>query len=76
MEETEVLNSLSRYFFVMGEILKGYKTYIGAAGVMLTAIGKVMVDWFYGNPIDFSAFIATFSVGLGILGIGYRIHSN
>jgi len=59
----------------MSEILEGKKTYIGAAGVMLTAIGKVMVDWYYGNPIDVAAFIATFSIGLGILGIGKRLHS-
>ena len=59
----------------MTKILEGYKTYIGAAGVMLTAIGKVMADWYYGNPIDFAGFFATFSVGLGILGIGYKIHN-
>ena len=58
----------------MAELLKGYKTYIGAAGVMLTAIGKVMADWYYGNPIDVTGFIATFGVGLGILGIGKRLH--
>jgi hypothetical protein len=58
----------------MTDILEGKKTYIGAAGVMLTAIGKVMADWYYGNPIDVTAFITTFSIGLGILGIGKKIH--
>ena len=58
----------------MNEPLKGKKTYIGAAGVMLAAIGKVMVDWYYGNPIDVVGFIETFGVGIGILGIGYRLH--
>jgi hypothetical protein len=59
----------------MTKILEGKKTYIGAAGVMLTAIGKVLADWYYGNPIDFAGFIATFSIGLGILGIGSKIHA-
>jgi hypothetical protein len=54
--------------------LTGLKTYIGAAGVMLTAVGKVMADYYYGNPVDFAAFIATFSVGFGILGIGAKMH--
>ena len=58
----------------MKEILQGKKTYIGAAGVMLAAIGKVMMDWYYGNPIDVVGFIEAFGVGLGILGIGYRLH--
>ena len=58
----------------MTDILEGKKTYIGAAGVMLTAIGKVMADWYYGNPIDVTAFVMTFSIGLGILGIGKKIH--
>jgi hypothetical protein len=59
----------------MNEILKDKKTYIGAAGVMLTAIGKVMADYYYGNPIDLAGFVTTFSIGLGILGIGKRLHS-
>lgn len=54
--------------------LTGYKTYIGAVGVMLTAIGKVMADWYYGNPVDLTTFIATFSIGFGILGIGAKLH--
>ena len=58
----------------MAEPLKGYKTYIGAAGVILTAIGKVLADWYYGNPLDVPGFMVTFSAGLGILGIGYRLH--
>jgi hypothetical protein len=58
----------------MKGILEGKKTYIGAAGVMLSAIGKVMADWYYGNPIDFAGFISTFSIGLGILGIGAKLH--
>jgi hypothetical protein len=58
----------------MTGILEGKKTYIGAAGVMLTTIGKVMADWYYGNPIDYAGFITTFSIGLGILGIGSKLH--
>ena len=58
----------------MTGILEGKKTYIGAAGVMLTAIGKVMADWYYGNPIDYAGFITTFCIGLGILGIGSKLH--
>ena len=58
----------------MNTTLTGYKTYIGAAGVMLTAVGKAMMDWYYGNPVDLAAFIATFSVGFGILGIGVKLH--
>jgi len=58
----------------MSKILEGKKTYIGAVGVMLTAIGKVMADWYYGNPIDYAGFLATFCIGLGILGIGSKLH--
>lgn len=58
----------------MKEILEGKKTYVGAAGVMLAAIAKVMVDWYEGKPIDVVGFIEAFGVGLGILGIGYRLH--
>jgi len=53
--------------------LTGYKTYIGAAGVMLTAIGKLFADYYYGNPIDVAAFIVTFSAGFGILGLGAKV---
>lgn len=55
--------------------LTGAKTYVGAAGVMLTAIGKVLSDWYYGNPMDLATFIVTFSAGFGILGIGAKLHA-
>jgi hypothetical protein len=58
----------------MTKILEGKKTYIGAAAVIGGAVCKVVVDWYYGNPIDVPGFIATFGVGLGILGIGVKIH--
>jgi len=53
--------------------LTGYKTTIGAVGVMLTAIGKLMADYYYGYPIDLAAFIVTFSAGFGILGLGSKL---
>jgi len=59
----------------MTDILSGKKTYIGAAAVMVGAICKVLVDWYYGNPIDAVGFIEAFGVGLGILGIGVKIHN-
>jgi len=58
----------------MNYTLKGYKSYLGAAGVMLTAIGKVLSDYYNGVPVDVPAFIAMFSVGFGILGIGAKLH--
>lgn len=58
----------------MAELLEGKKTYIGAAAVMGGAICKVVADWYYGNPIDVLGFIETFGIGLGILGIGYKLH--
>jgi len=58
----------------MTEWLEGKKTYIGAFCVCMGAVCKVGVDWYYGNPIDVTGFLATFGVGLGILGIGKRIH--
>jgi len=58
----------------MAEPLKGKKTYIGAAAVIIGAICKVVTDWYYGTDIDFIGFIETVGIGLGILGIGYRLH--
>lgn len=58
----------------MAEILKGKKTYIGAIAVIGGAFCKVGADWYYGNAIDVLGFIETFGVGLGILGIGYKLH--
>jgi len=58
----------------MNEPLKGKKTYIGAAAVIGGAICKVGADWYYGKPIDVLGFVETVGIGLGILGIGYRLH--
>jgi len=58
----------------MTDLLEGKKTYIGAFCVCIGAVCKVGVDWYYGNPIDVNGFVVTFGVGLGILGIGKKIH--
>ena len=58
----------------MAEPLKGKKTYIGALAVIGGAICKVGTDWYYGNQIDLIGFVETIGIGLGILGIGYRLH--
>lgn len=58
----------------MKEPLQGKKTYIGGACVIIGAICKVGADLYYGNSIDVIGFVETVGVGLGILGIGYKIH--
>ena len=58
----------------MTDLLEGKKTYIGAFCVCIGAVCKVGVDWYYGNPLDVAGFVMTFSIGLGILGIGKKIH--
>jgi len=55
--------------------LSGYKTYIGAAGVIIVAVGKAMIDYYNGLPVDVAALLTQLSAGLGILGIGAKLHS-
>lgn len=62
--------------------MKGWKTKLAAAGPMFLGLGMIItggIEFFDGNPegtVKVKEGIASFSFGLGLLGIGHKVEKS
>ncbi len=49
-------------------IVDGYKTELGGAGFILTGVGKTLVEWYEGEPIQWEHNLGLVWIGITIIG--------
>ena len=53
--------------------LNGKKTYIAGIGLMLAAVGAVLLAWGNGVDADLGAAFQQFMAGLALIGVGHKL---